>query len=158
MNVPLTTTLDIDHDAPVISREEITIDAPWDVVWNLHTDINSWPSWRPDVNTAQLVGPFAVGTAFQWQTAGLDITSTIAQVVTGSRTIWGGPASGIDGVHIWEFTPHDDGTVVRTTESWNGDPVRANVTALQSALDASLQVWLRDLRDEAVRRAHADAT
>lgn len=153
MDVPLTTGLDIDRDAPVISHEEITVDAPLDVVWNLHTDINSWPTWRPDVTQAQLAGPFHVGSAFHWQTGGLDITSTIAQVVTGSRTIWGGPAGGIDGVHVWEFLPRDTGTLVRTTESWNGDPVRANVTALQSALDASLQVWLKNLRDEAVHRA-----
>lgn len=158
MNVPLTTTFDVDRAAPVISHEEITVDAPVDVVWDLHTDIDYWPRWRPDVTGAQLAGPFAVGSAFRWQTAGLDITSTIAQVVAGSRTTWGGPAGGIDGVHVWEFTPYEKGTLVRTTESWNGDPVRANVMALQSALDASLQVWLRNLRDEAVRRAHPVAT
>lgn len=117
-----------------------------------------WPSWRPDVTGAQLTGPFAVGSSFHWQTAGLDITSQISQVIAGSRTTWGGPASSIDGVHIWEFTPHGRGVLVRTTESWNGAPVRAAVAALQSALDESLRVWLRDLRDEAARRGSPSRT
>ena len=137
----------LDRGAPVISHELMFIDAPLDVVWNLHTDVNSWPRWRPDVDGAQLADPFAVGSAFRWQTAGLDITSTISQVVPKSRS----PASGIDGVHIWEFNKQDDGVLVRTTESWNGEPVHANVAALQSALDESLRVWLGYLRDEAAR-------
>jgi hypothetical protein len=154
MNVPPDTAVDIDRNAPVISREEMIIEAPLDVLWNLHTDVNSWPNWRPDVTGAQLTAPFVVGSSFQWQTAGLDITSAISQIVTGSRTTWGGPANGIDGVHVWEFSQHGTGVLVRTTESWSGEPVRANVKALQSALDESLRVWLRDLREEAVRRSH----
>jgi uncharacterized protein YndB with AHSA1/START domain len=151
----ITNTLDIDDGAPVISREEMFIEAPLELVWNLHVDINGWPSWRPDVDGAQLADTFVVGSAFRWQTAGLHITSTITQVVPFSRTTWGGPADGIDGVHVWEFSPRDNGALVRTRESWNGEPVRANASALQSALDESLRVWLRDLRAEAERRHRA---
>ena len=34
-------TMDIDENAPVITREEILIDAPLGTVWSLHTDISS---------------------------------------------------------------------------------------------------------------------
>jgi uncharacterized protein YndB with AHSA1/START domain len=151
MTIPLATTVDIDNDAPVISREELFIPAPLETVWKLHIDVDAWPGWRSDVDSAQLAGPFGAGSAFRWRTAGLDITSTITQVVPGSRTTWGGPAGGIDGVHVWEFTPRDGGVLVRTKESWSGDPVGADAPALQSALDESLRVWLRDLRAEAER-------
>lgn len=151
-------TADIDRGAPVISHEETTIDAPMDVVWNLHTDIDAWPTWRSDVSGAKLDGRFVVGSTFRWQTAGLDITSTITQIVDQERTTWGGPAGGIDGVHVWEFLQHGRGVLVRTTESWNGEPVRANTATLQSALDASLQAWLRDLRTESERRRPVGAT
>jgi hypothetical protein len=35
---------------------------------------------------------------------------------------------------------------VQTTESWEGEPVNAQVAALQSALDHSLQQWLSNLK------------
>ena len=146
-----TTDVDVDRRAPVISHHELVIEAPLETLWDLHTDVNAWPRWRADVDGAALEATFAVGHSFRWQTAGLDITSTIMQVVQRSRTVWGGPASGIDGVHLWEFVPVDHGVLVRTTESWDGPPVRAGVEALQSALDASLQAWLGYLRDEAAR-------
>jgi uncharacterized protein YndB with AHSA1/START domain len=151
MNIPLTNTVDIDLEAPVISREEIFIEASPETVWNLHIDVNAWPRWRGDVDGAELAETFDVGAVFRWQTAGLDITSTVTQASPGSRTTWGGPAGGIDGVHVWEFTPRDGGVLVRTRESWNGEPVHADAPALQSALDESLRVWLRDLRAEAGR-------
>jgi polyketide cyclase/dehydrase/lipid transport protein len=154
MNVAPDAGVDIDRNAPVISHEEMLIEARLDVLWDLHTDVSSWPSWRPDVSGAELDVPFAIGSSFQWQTAGLDITSVISQIDIGSRTTWGGPANGIDGVHVWEFSETGRGVLVRTRESWSGEPVRANVDALQSALDESLRAWLRDLRDEAARRSH----
>jgi uncharacterized protein YndB with AHSA1/START domain len=151
MPTPPANTVDIDDGAPVISREEIFIEAAPETVWNLHTDVDAWPGWRSDVNSAQLTDPFGIGSSFRWQTAGLHITSTITQVLPGSRTTWGGPADSIDGVHVWEFMPRYGGVLVRTRESWNGESVHANAPALQSALDESLRVWLRDLRTEAER-------
>jgi uncharacterized protein YndB with AHSA1/START domain len=113
MTTPHANTVDIDDGAPVVSREELFIDAPAEAVWNLHTDVNAWPAWRSDVDSAQLTDPFGIGSSFRWQTAGLDITSTITQVVPGTRTTWGGPADGIDGVHVWEFLPRYGGVLVR---------------------------------------------
>jgi hypothetical protein len=155
MNIPLADAIDIDHGAPVISREEMLIEAPVETVWNLHVGINAWTTWRADVDSAQLADTFAVGSAFRWQTAGLHITSTIMHVIPFSRTAWGGPADGIDGVHVWEFSPRDNGVLVRTRESWSGAPVQANTPALQSALDESLQVCLRDLRAAAISHHQA---
>ena len=36
-----------------------------------------WPSGQPDVDGAESKGPLEVGSVFRWQTAGLDITSTV---------------------------------------------------------------------------------
>jgi hypothetical protein len=33
---------DVDRAAPVIAVHEIDIDAPLDMVWGLHTDVNAW--------------------------------------------------------------------------------------------------------------------
>jgi hypothetical protein len=68
--------MDINTDAPVITRDEIHISADMQTVWNIQTNVTDWPSWQPDVDGAESDGPLNVGSVFRWQTAGLDITST----------------------------------------------------------------------------------
>ncbi|WP_129790041.1 SRPBCC family protein [Promicromonospora panici] len=144
---------DIDHGATAVVRREIRIEAPIDQVWRLHTDINGWPAWQTDVDTAQADDPLAPGTTFRWSTHGLDITSTVYAVDAPHRILWGGPAQGITGVHEWTFTADGDGTIVRTAESWEGEPVRANAENLRAGLDASLGTWLELLRTTAEAKA-----
>ena len=50
--------MNIDENAPVITREEILIDAPLDTVWSLHTDISSWSEWLPDIDASTVEGPW----------------------------------------------------------------------------------------------------
>lgn len=143
----------IDSDAPVVSRHEVLIDAPLQVIWELHVDVAGWPSWHPDIDGTQPQGPLGPGAVFRWQTAGLDITSTVAQLDAPRRVVWGGPAHGITGVHVWMFTDTVSGVLVRTEESWDGDPVRNSADTLQPALDASLQSWLCALKRAAEARS-----
>ena len=141
--------MDIDENAPVITRDEILIDAPLERVWGLHTDISSWSEWLPDIDASTIEGPLAVGTVFRWQTYGLSIESTIQEIDPPRRIVWSGPAQGITATHVWTMTPSVDGVVVRTEESWEGDPVRAQPKEMQQALDGSLRAWLESLKDKA---------
>ena len=145
--------MDINSDAPVITRDEILIRAPIDTIWDMQTDIDEWPSWQPEVDGAELDGPLAVGSVFRWQTAGLDITSTVEEIDAPRRIVWGGPAPGIVAIHVWALEPQDDGVRVRTEESWEGEPVLAQTEALQSALDGSLRSWLENLKQAPEERA-----
>src|ERR671917_30206 len=113
---------DIDQQAPVISRHSAVIEAPIEVLWGLHTDVDAWPSWQPDIETARLDGSFDRGSTFSWHTSGLDIDSTVYRVEPGRYTLWGAPAHGIVGVHSWTFTPVECATRVDTAESWSGEP------------------------------------
>ena len=142
----MTAPTTIDETAPVIARHGIDIAAPLATVWRLHTDVNGWPAWQPDITSASLDGALEPGARFGWSTAGLEITSTVYAVDEPSRTLWGGPANGIDGVHEWMFRETPTGVHVTTNESWSGPPVEADATTLQSQLDASLMAWLRHLR------------
>ncbi|MFG1603135.1 SRPBCC family protein [Actinoplanes sp. NPDC049265] len=142
-------TVDVDRDAQVVVEHTTLINAPLDTVWRLHTTIGDWPSWQPDITSAALDGPLVPGSSFRWETSGLDITSTIKEVVPGERIVWGGPARGIDGVHVWAFTEGPDGVTVHTTESWDGPPVAADPGGMRAALDASLVAWLAALRQAA---------
>ena len=144
--------MDINREAPVITRDEIVISAPIRTIWDIQTDVADWPSWQPDVDGAESDGPLAEGSVFRWQTARLDITSTVEEVDAPHRIVWGGPAQGIVAVHVWTLDERDDGVLVRTAESWEGDPVTAQTEALQAALDGSLRGWLENLKQEAENR------
>lgn len=139
----------IDETAPVTVRLSTVIDAPLATVWALHTDIAAWPTWNTDIDRAELDGPLLPGNSFRWHTHGLDITSTVYELVPGERIVWGGPASGITGVHVWTFEPSGDHVTVRTEESWSGAPVEAAADHLSQALHDSLRNWLSHLKARA---------
>jgi hypothetical protein len=149
-------TADVDRNAPVVVSQEILIDAPVAVLWALHTNVSAWTTWRSDIDTAELTGAFALGATFHWSTGGLEIASTIRQVRPQRRTVWGGPAAGIDGVHVWEFTPDGERTRVATVESWAGQPVEADVAQARTMLTDHLLTWLAALKHagETTDRTH----
>ncbi|MFJ9818704.1 SRPBCC family protein [Streptomyces sp. NPDC101151] len=143
----------IDETAPVIVRLSTVIDAPLATVWALHTDIAAWPTWNTDVDRAVLDGPLLPGNSFSWRTHGLDITSTVRELVPGERIVWGGPADGITGVHVWTFEQNDGHVTVHTEESWSGAPVEAAADHLGKALHDSLENWLCRLKAQAEKTA-----
>jgi len=138
--------MDINRNAPVITRDAIVIAAPLSTVWNLLTDIAAWPEWQQDINRASLEGPLAAGAVFHWSTAGLDIASTIGALVPQERIGWSGLAQGIMGVHMWRLTPVQNGVRVQTEESWDGEPARRERERMQQALDQSIRSWLEQLK------------
>jgi hypothetical protein len=93
--------------------------------------------------------PQETGSSFRWQTHSLDITSTVREVVRGKRVVWGGPAGGIEGVHVWTFEQTGGQVTVHTEESWSGAPVDAATAELGQALHDSLTAWLTALKARA---------
>ncbi|MDQ0890665.1 uncharacterized protein YndB with AHSA1/START domain [Paenibacillus sp. V4I9] len=142
-------TIDVDRNAQVIVDLSIEIDAPQEPVWRIQTGIDQWPTWQKNVSQARLSGPIAVGSTFQWETHGLPIVSTIREVDPMRRIVWGGPALGIEGIHVWTITPTPKGVVMHTTESWDGPPVAADPDGMRAALTSSLDAWLADLKTTA---------
>jgi uncharacterized membrane protein len=145
--------MDIDRNAPVITRDEIVIKAPLGTVWNLFTNINAWPQWNKEIESASLQGPLDVGAVFHWSTAGMIIASTISELIPQQRIAWSGLVQGIMGIHVWRFTEVEDGVLVQTEESWDGEPVRLQVDFLQQALDKSIRSWLESLKRAVESRA-----
>ncbi|GGO93325.1 SRPBCC family protein [Wenjunlia tyrosinilytica] len=139
------------HTAYVTVELHRTINATPETLWRLHTDVNAWPSWNAGITKAVLRGPFTEGNAFDWDTPSLSISSTIAQVHPLRRTVWGGLAHGIQGVHIWTFQETEDGTRVTSQESWTGEPVEADPDGMGAALSESMHGWLDALKFTAER-------
>src|SRR5260370_31666281 len=105
--------MDLNPTAPVITRDEIVIDAPIEVVWRTQTDIAAWPRWGSEVPVAPFDGNLAVGSVFHWEEGGLQITLTVQELDPPRRLVWAGPAQGIDAIHVWESTQTDHGVLVQ---------------------------------------------
>ncbi|WNG41500.1 Shy6-polyketide cyclase [Archangium violaceum] len=152
---PFEASMDIDRNAPIIVAEEVRVLAPPTRVWNLLTEIDRWPDWNPDINTAVLDGAVAVGATFRWTTAGLAIVSTIGEVVPGKRLGWSGDTDGIFGIHVWTLEPGDPTgrtTLVRTVESWSGEVAQQDPETMRGLLKAAITAWLGHLRAEVEAR------
>jgi uncharacterized protein YndB with AHSA1/START domain len=149
----MSTPTAIDGSAPVIARHEIDIDAPLETIWQLHVDINAWPTWHPDITAAHIEGAVEPGVSFDWTSYGFSVTSTVYEVAERARVLWGGTAGGITGVHEWVFSETPSGVRVTTSESFAGEPVEADVGQMQSLLDSSLRAWLAQLKAAAESRA-----
>ena len=141
--------MEIDGGALAVTRDEIFIDAPIERVWAVHTDVDSWPEWRSDVSRAGLEGPLAVGSVFRWRSGGLDVVSRLREVEPGRRICWTGEALGTRAVHTWALEPREGGVLVRTGESMEGWLVRLMRGRMQRLLQASVRVWLEDLKRRA---------
>jgi hypothetical protein len=136
----------IDTSAPVVARHSVDIAAPLETVLGLHTDVNRWPERQTDITATHSGGTFLPGAAFTWTSYGFTVTSTIFEVKARSRVLWGGTADGITGVHEWIFHETPTGARVETNESFAGDPVKADASAMQAMLDGSLSSWLGHLK------------
>jgi hypothetical protein len=82
----------------------------------------------------------------------LNIISTVGELIPKERIAWSGLVQGIMGIHVWNFSVIEDGVLVKTEESWEGEPVRLQIDFLQHALDQSIRSRLESLKREAERK------
>lgn len=145
--------MEIDRSAPATAAGELDIAASPEVVWDVISNIEAWPSWNPDVKTATLEGPLAVGSVFRWRAGGVSLTSTLGAVDPPSELSWTGRAMGIRAIHTFRFEPNDGGTLARSEESWAGLVPTLLRGSSRRTLDRGIGSVLRLLKDEAERRA-----
>ena len=141
--------MEINHQAPLSTRKEIFIQAPPEIVWKIHTDINGWSQWHPGITMARLDGPLAAGSVFRWKSGGFTLTSTIQVVEPDRRIGWIGKGLGSKAIHIWMLEAHNDGTQLITEESMEGWLVRLLKGMMHKTLKESLDTWLQSLKKQA---------
>jgi len=147
--------VEINADAPAVARAEIDVNAPRELVWEVLTDLASWPRWSPDVESVELDGPVAPGTTFRWKAGRRTVKSTLGAVEPPQLLAWTRRTRGIKAVHVWRLETRGDATVARSAESWEGIAVRLLRERLQKTLTDAVEGGLSHLRDEAERRAAA---
>jgi uncharacterized protein YndB with AHSA1/START domain len=143
----------INFHAPVLAADEVEIAAAPELIWDLIAGINHWPYWNRGVKSASLNGPLAVGTEFRWKSGPNTITSTLQRVERPRLISWTGRALGIIAIHVWRLRPHQDATIVRTEESWEGPLAKILQLPMQRVLERSMDAGLLTLKVEAERRS-----
>ncbi len=65
--LPLAFVAQINTLAPAVGSGEIEIAASPEIVWEVLTALDRWPTWNPDVTAVTVQGPLAEGTEFRWK-------------------------------------------------------------------------------------------
>ena len=99
------------------------------------------------MRSLRIDGPLASGTQFRWRQGTATIVATLQTVepprfVSWSAHVfatWTGGLLAIDAIHQYELSPVEGGTLVVTTESWNGLLARLLTRSLQRRLQKILQ-------------------
>ena len=60
----------VNENAPAVSSADVEVAADPEVVWEVLTAIEAWPSWNPDVTSASLEGELAEGSRFRGRPGG----------------------------------------------------------------------------------------
>ncbi len=143
----------VNKNAPVVAEGEIEIKASPELIWQLITDIEAWPTWNPDVRSAKIAGAVAPGTQFSWKAGPGLIRSTFRAVESPRLLAWTGRTMGIRAVHVWELLPSEGTTRLRTEESWEGLIASTFKGRMRKALQKAIDGGLRHTKREAERRA-----
>jgi uncharacterized protein YndB with AHSA1/START domain len=147
--------MDIDRSAPATAQGELQIEAAPEVVWDVISDLERWPSWIPDIKSVAVDGPLAPGTVFRWRSRSASLTSTLATVDPPRELGWTGRTMGIRAVHVFRFEPREGGTLARSAESWDGLLAKLLKGYSRRTLGKGIRDWLALLKAEAERRAGA---
>ena len=144
-----------DGSAPVRESGEIVIAARPELVWDMLTDLASWPGWMPGVTRVRVEGPARVGTKFEWKAGPGTIRSEILEADRPRSVGWRGRTFGTTALHVWLMEDHGDGTRVVTEESWRGVLPRVLRSLMRRTVRKALDDGLPALKREAEERARA---
>lgn len=151
MNVGINTA------APVISKNQVEINAPIDRVWQVLTGIDEWPSWQKNITQAKVEGPVAEGAVFNWKSGGLSFHSKIHTMKPQTEFGWTGKTFGASAIHNWKFEQRDSITVVHVEESLQGLFPRLFRNNFQKNLDTGMVQNLAELKAAAEKEGLFDS-
>lgn len=96
------------------TRDEVTIDAPPEIVWSVYTDVERWALWTASVTTARVhpSGPLQLGSTAAIKQPRLPrVVWTVTELEPGRSWAWQNRSPGADTVAWHTITPIPDGGV-----------------------------------------------
>jgi Polyketide cyclase / dehydrase and lipid transport len=126
---------------------------PPELVWEVLSTIERWPTWNPEVQSAGVEGELAEGTRFRWKAGPSVIKSKLISVAAPTQIAWTGKSMGVSVIHIYNLVPRNGRTLVRTAESVEGLAARLFRGPITRRMDSAIEAGLEALKAEAERRA-----
>jgi hypothetical protein len=117
-------------------------------IWKLMSEVNRWPEWNKAISFARLEGVFVKGTPFRW-TSGVNIRSTLEDVIINKRIVWSTKSVGVKTVQSWEFKKTDEGVLVFVSQSAEGWLTKIASQAVTKKLHKNLNEFLFSLKHAA---------
>ncbi|GAA5165165.1 MULTISPECIES: SRPBCC family protein [Amycolatopsis] len=104
--------------ATLHARNELTIPAAPEPLWDRLVDATAWPAWYPNARNVRVLGAteLAEGVRFRWTTFGLRGTCTVTTFRPYRELAWSSAFLGSRAHHRWRFTAKPDGTTTVVTE------------------------------------------
>jgi uncharacterized protein YndB with AHSA1/START domain len=136
-------------------QNEIEIEAPPELVWQILIDARRWPSWYSGAKSVtfpnQADSNLIANTEFRWKTMGLKFASRIKEYEPGRYLAWESKKKSIRGYHVWLIIPVSQGCKVVTAESQNGWLTFFEKTFQPKKLKKLHDVWLLELKQKSER-------
>lgn len=137
---------EINRDAPVAIKKEITVNAPIEKVWSVLTDIDNWSKWQSSVTASKLNGELKKGSFFNWKAGGLAFQSRIHTCIADTLFGWTGTTFGAQAIHNWHLTSINNTTSIIVEESLQGIIVSLFSSSFQKSLSTGMTKNLEELK------------
>ena len=138
--------------SPVHAVNRLDIAAAPSVVWSLLIHPQHWSSFYGHASNARIVdghGELALGRQFVWETAGVELTSTVKEFVPNERLAWDALYESSRAYHAWLIVPTAGGCHVLTEETQQGPYWEALASKHRKGLYEFHQEWLEGLAKRA---------
>ena len=150
------------ENAAFFVHNQIEIEAPADVVWDILVHVEDWPNWYAGATDLTVNrgkhGRVTADSTVRWKTMGLRFDSKVREFEPPARFAWESRKAVIQGYHAWLLIPTADGTRVITEESFNGFLAYLQGTFIPQKLHGLHQIFLEELKRKAEARVAAPAT
>lgn len=146
-------TIKINSQAAVVQSQEIIINSNPDLVWEILTGVEDWPSWNEKVTKTSIKEELQVGSVFSWKSGGVNIHSKLHSYKDQQIMGWTGHTIGAKAVHNWHLIPTENGTKVIVEESMDGWLVELLKKSMNKKLEADMIFWLSRLKSECESQA-----
>jgi uncharacterized protein YndB with AHSA1/START domain len=135
---------------PVHVRNERTISASAEAVWECLIRAPEWPDWYPNSRDVRLEHApalaLALGTKFRWRTFGVALESQVLECEAPNRLAWNALGLGVDAYHAWFVEARGPSAChVVTEETQYGTLARLSAVLFPRRMWEGHELWLTRL-------------
>jgi len=144
----------------MVIEEEVAINAPLTVVWQVFSGFDTWNEWTSACQMCHYEegGAMAAGTCVSFVVKPFVFPVRVGPRITscdpGREVIWEGGRFGIHAVHTWRFREEKGGTMIFSSERFSGPLLwLGKLISVHSRLHALTSELLMGIKGEAEARS-----